>query len=96
MRSGKCPLGLSIITCRLVTRNSRPPRSKKNPLKQVSRPLPAKVETRAVVSSSGSIMGAFAHTNVNLLFDYERFKKNCFLNAKRAGGGERKPKFKVL
>jgi hypothetical protein len=40
-------------------------------------------------------MDAFAHTNVNLLFGSERFKKNCFLNAKRAGDAERKPGFNV-
>ncbi len=39
MRSGKCLLGSSIITCRLVTRNRRPSRSKKKPLAFVSRPL---------------------------------------------------------
>src|SRR5260370_2593018 len=59
MRLGKCLLGSSITTCRLVTRNSRPSRSKKNPLAPVSGRLPSKGETRVAVSSSGSIMGVF-------------------------------------
>src|SRR5260370_21702613 len=57
MRLGKCLLGSSITTCRLVTRNSRPSRSKKKPLAPVSGRLPSKVETRVAVSSSGSITG---------------------------------------
>jgi hypothetical protein len=28
-------------------------------------------------------MGAYAHTNMNLLFDSARFKENCFLIANR-------------
>ena len=58
MRSGKCSLGSSISTCRLVTRNSRSSRSKKKPLALVSGRWPSKVETRVAVSSSGSIMTA--------------------------------------
>ena len=49
-------LGLSITTCRPVTRKSLPSRSKKKPLAPVSGRLPSKVETRTVVNSSGSIM----------------------------------------
>jgi len=43
--------------------------------------LPSNVETRAVVSSSDSIMGAFTHTDRNLLSDAARFKGICSTKA---------------
>jgi hypothetical protein len=58
MRSGKCWLGRSIITCRLVTRNKRPRRSKKKLVAFVSGRGPWKVQRRAAVMRRGSIIGA--------------------------------------
>ena len=55
MRSGKCLLGSSSITWRLVTRNRRSSRWKKKPLALVSGRWPSKVLTRAAASSSDSM-----------------------------------------
>jgi len=79
-RLGKCLLGASIITCLLVTKNSS---SKKKPLAPVSGRLPSKVETRAVVSSSGSIMGVFTHNTDGICFLTLRGSRElCFDHSK--------------
>jgi hypothetical protein len=56
MRLGKCRLGLSSSTCRLVTRNSRSPRAKKKPLALVSSRCCSKVQIRDAVRRMVSII----------------------------------------
>src|ERR1035437_7435964 len=95
IRLGKCLLGWSITTCLLVTRNSRPSRSKKKPLAPVSGRLPSKVAIRTVVSSSDSIMGAFAHTN-RIWFLAPRGSGGIAFRARKGPSqGERKPRINV-
>jgi hypothetical protein len=47
----------------------------------VSGRSPSKVETRAAVSSSGSIMRVFSHKDRNLPSEVARFKGNCVSNS---------------
>src|ERR1700745_315753 len=57
MRSGRCSLGSSISTCRLVIKNSRESRSKKKALALVNARCCSKVKTRVAARRRESISG---------------------------------------